>query len=121
MTFRRGAQTVTIVRPIQSGAFPRMGDGPADFDRIVVAGCSIYPNTVTETVSRKTGTETITGQDTVVAGLTVLMPPDTDVVSSDLVEVDGTLYDVNGVPSRWKSPATGRRSCVEVQLKTGTG
>lgn len=117
---RRGAVTAVIVRPMP-GDFPRMGDGPTDFRRFAVAGCMTYPNTVTETVSRKTGTEQINEQDTVSFGLTVLMPPGTDIRASDQVEVDGTLYDVNGQPSKWSSPSTGHRSCIEVQLKGGTG
>lgn len=81
-----------------------------------------YPNTVTETVSRKTGTESSTpSQDTVVFGLTCLMPVDTDVQASDQVEIRGVLYDVNGLPSKWQSPSTGHRSCVEVQLKGAKG
>lgn len=100
-----------------------MGDDSADVvDRFAVPGCMSYPNTVTETVSRKTGTESATpGQDTVVFGLTVLMPAGTDVRASDQVEVAGVLYDVNGEPSKWKSPSTGHRSCTEVQLKAGNG
>lgn len=120
---RRGAVTATIVRTTPGTGFPRMGDA-SDSDIVVetdVPGCSVYPNTVTETVSRKTGTELINGQDTVVFGLTVLMPPDTDIQATDQVSVDDVLYEVNGQPSVWKSPATGRFSCVEVQLKAGKG
>lgn len=122
MTTRRGAFTATIVRTAR-GPLPRMGDAGADtVTRVSVPGCMSYPNTVTETVSRKTGTESSTpAQDTVVFGLTVLMPAGTDVRASDQVEVAGVLYDVNGEPSKWKSPSTGHRSCTEVQLKGAEG
>lgn len=118
---RRGAETVTIIRGVDDGG-PVMGNGPAATDRFEVDDCLTYPNTVTETVSRKTGTEVSTpSQDTVVFGLTVLMPAGTDIRPTDQVEVNGVPYDVNGLPSVWKSPSTGRRGRVEVQLKGGTG
>lgn len=117
---RRGAETVTIVRPTPP-TFPTMGDPTPTLIRIKVPGCLIYPNTVSEVVSRKTGTEVIFGQETVVFGLTCLMPYGTDVHSTDQVEARGALYDVNGEPSKWKSPSTGHKSSVEVQLKGASG
>lgn len=117
---RRGQETVQVLRrPVL--AFPTMGDTSETMTSVPVSGCLIYPNTVTETVSRKAGTETIVGQDTVVSGLTCLMPFGTDVLPTDRVQVRGVIYDVNGQPSTWKSPSTGHRSVVEVQLKTATG
>lgn len=98
-----------------------MGDKSDDFRRIVVKGCSVYPNTFTEKVSSKTGVEAIDGQFTVLWGKTVLMPFGTDIQPTDLVEFEGVQYLVNGKPSEWQGASTGHRSCVEVQLKAASG
>lgn len=121
LTFkRRGSETVTILRrPAET--FPTMGDKPDAVPYLTVEGCSIWPNTVTEKVSSQTGVEKVDGQFTVLAGLTIFMPPGTDILPTDLVEARGVTWNVNGKPSIWDSPSTGHKAGVEVQLKGGTG
>lgn len=98
-----------------------MGDKVDPTLRIVVRGCSVYPNTVTEKVSSQTGVEKVDGQFTVLWGKTVLMPYGTDIRPTDLVEFEGDQYQVNGRPSEWQGASTGRKSCIEVQLKAASG
>ena len=100
-------ETVTVTRRTQNN----VGD-KTDGASHAVTGCAIWP-----TVS----TETVQGQDTVIWGLTVLMPPGTDVLSTDKVTVRGIDYLVNGEPALYQSPLTGTQSGIEVLLTTQTG
>lgn len=104
-------QTVTVLRRA-APVFPTMGDYPAPDSSTDVKGCAIWPTTSTETVN---------GQDTVVWGLTVLLPVGTDVLATDQVAFKGITYDVNGQPFTWHSPMTGHEPGVEVQLRAATG
>lgn len=101
------AETVTITRQITDSH----GDH-TDGASHTQGGCAVWPTTSTETVF---------GQDTVVWGLTVLMPPGADVLSTDTVIVRGVTYLVNGEPSLYKSPLTGAEAGIEVLLKTESG
>lgn len=78
-----------------------------------VSGCAIWPTTGTETV--------VGGMDVVVFGLTALLPPGSDVLSSDTVTARGVVYRVNGEPSLFKSPLTGFESGIEIQLTQAKG
>lgn len=100
-------ETVTVTRQVQA----KHGDKTPG-DAHDVSGCAVWPTTTTETVG---------GQDTVIWGLTVLMPPGTDVLATDKVALRGVSYDVNGEPALYESPLTGTQSGIEVLLKTETG
>ena len=104
----RLVETVSIVRQSENA----YGDHTPGLDHDVT-GCAIWPTTGTETVAG--------GMDVVVFGLTVLMPPGTDVLSTDTVLARGVTYMVNGEPTLYQSPLTGTQSGIEVQLKTETG
>lgn len=117
---RRGSETVTILRRGPS-VYPTMGDKADPTICFKVSGCSLWPNTVTEKVSSQTNVEKIDGQFTVLWGLTVFMPPGTDIRPTDQVVARGETYQVNGKPSIWNSPSTGHRAGIEVQLKAASG
>lgn len=104
-------ESVSIVRG-EAPVFPTMGDAPATASTTVIDGCAIWP-TVT--------TEIVTGQDTVTWDLECLLPPDTDILPTDRVLFDGETYDVVGRPMRWRSPITGRKPGIQVNLKSQTG
>jgi len=118
--FRRGAETVTRLRHADP-VFPTMGDVTPVIDELDIDGCSVWPNTVTEKVTSARGAVTLDGQFTVLAGLTVFVPPGSDIIPRDQLRVRGIVYQVNGEPSVWNSPSTGRRAGIEVQLKSATG
>jgi hypothetical protein len=101
-------ETVTITRQTDNA----YGDWSAG-DTHTIEGCAVWPTTGTETVAG--------GMDIVVFGLTLLMPPGSDVLSTDTVIVRDTSYNVNGEPTFYKSPLTGTRGGLEVQLKAITG
>lgn len=99
--------TVTVTR-VTTDSFGDRTDG-ASHD---VSGCAIWPTSSVETVD---------GQDSVVWGLTVLMPSDSDVLATDRVVVRGVTYDVNGQPALYRSPITGTEAGIEVHLQAHTG
>ena len=78
-----------------------------------VDGCAIWPTTGATTVAG--------GMDVVVFGLTVLLPPGTDVLATDVIQARGNQYNVIGEPNLFQSPLTGTQSGIEVQLKARTG
>lgn len=106
------ARTLTIVRP---GAAGFGGDpGTPDADR-EVDGCVVWPGDTTELTDQR---------DTVVADLTSLWPPGTDILATDMVRDpdDPTrLCEVVGSPEHYLSPFTGLDPGIVVRLRRVTG
>jgi hypothetical protein len=100
-------ETVTVARRTRNS----VGDY-TDGVTHTVAGCAVWPTTSTETVGN---------QDTVIWGLTVLMPPGSDILATDKVTVRSVDYLVNGQPALFASPLTGTQSGIEVLLQATTG
>lgn len=68
------------------------------------------------------GSQELTGQrDTVVEGLSALLPAGTAVAATDRVRVRGVEYEVDGAPVTWRSPLTGYDGGVQVTLTRVTG
>lgn len=102
-------ETVTVIRQIENNR----GDRSAG-DSFLVSGCAVWPP--------NTGTEIVAGgMDVLTFDLTVLMPPGSDVLSTDKVLVRGTLYDVVGQPAEHRSARTGHRAGIELSLKASAG
>lgn len=106
MTFAFG-ETVTVTRITENN----VGDHTPGLTHDVT-GCAVWPTTGTETVAG--------GMDVVIFGVTVYMPPGSDVLSTDTVLVRGLSYNVNGEPVSFVSPFTGTQ-WLEVHLKGQTG
>lgn len=102
------AETVTVTRQTQN----QFGDHTAGTTH-TIDGCAVWPTVSVETI--------VGGMDTTVFGLTVLMPPGSDILATDTVTVRGVVYLVNGQPSLYNSPLTGTQSGIEVHLQTMTG
>lgn len=100
-------RTVTLIGRTVTGQDGYGNDVRAEA-RTDVPGCPVWPRTA--------GAELVQGQDTVLKGLGVLLPPGTDVAAVDAVEVDGLRYEVDGEPARWQSPFTGTVPGVQVSL-----
>lgn len=66
-------------------------------------------------------TETLQGRDTVSTGLTTVVPAGTPVTALSRFQVRGGMYEVDGTPSDWRSPFSGRRPGLEVRLTRITG
>lgn len=100
-------ETVTVTRQTVN-AYGDHSDGATH----TVPDCAVWPSVTTEVIQ---------GQDTVVYGLTVLMPAGSDVLSTDTLTVRGVVYRVTGQPNLYTSPLTGTTSGVEVMLQAATG
>lgn len=69
----------------------------------------------------RNSSELVQGQDTLIVGLWVLLPPGTDVSAVDVVTVYGKDYSVDGEPGLYRSPFTGTDAGVQVALTRVTG
>jgi hypothetical protein len=108
--------TVTVLTTTVSGQDPDGNDEFAVAEN-AVAGCVVYPRDGNGTL----GNEQMQGQDLVIIGVSVLFPYGTAITSNDLIRVDGTLYNVDGVPGVWRHPMTGTRGGVQVAATRWTG
>lgn len=108
-------RTVTIVRPGTPGFGGDPGTPQADRP---VDGCVVFPGGTTEVTDHA---------DRVIADLTVIFPPGTDVVATDQVrDPDDTatpagLCAIIGSPEHYSSPFTGLDPGVVVRLQRQTG
>lgn len=96
-----------------------------------VIGQDRYGNDVRETVTTtipgavvwpRTSTEYTDARDTVITGITVLIPPGIAVEATDQFIVRGDMYEVQALPFNWsQSPWTNSRAGVQVELRQVTG
>lgn len=111
MLFAHG-ESVTILRA--SSQMDRNGNPvPGPDAEITVAGCAVGPRFSTEPVEA--------GRQQVVSGLTVYMPPGTDVRASDRLRVRGVVRRVEGEPFDFVNPFTGWRPGVAVEVEGALG
>lgn len=61
------------------------------------------------------------GRAGVIVGYTLYTPHDADFVHTDLVEVDGDLYEIEGVVGHWKSPLSTWAAGTETALRRAAG
>ena len=99
-------ETVTLLRSEVTGRDGYGNDVRTDTE-LEVAGCPVWP---------RGSTEDTQGRDTVITGLTVVMPPGVEVLATDRVRVRGVVYAVDGEPGVWVSPLTGTAAGTEVAL-----
>lgn len=101
-------ETVTVTRQTQDA----FGDKTAGATH-TIDNCAVWPIMGAETIQG--------GMDVLTFGLTILVPPGSDILSTDTVTVRGTVYRVNGEPQLHKSPLTGVESGIEVALQASAG
>lgn len=102
------AKTITVIRE----SVDAYGDHTAGTSH-QVEGCVVYPTTSTETIAG--------GMDVLTFGLTVVLPPGSDILSTDTVNVDGTIYRVADEPFPYQSPLTNTQSGIEAHLTAAMG
>jgi hypothetical protein len=105
-------ETVVLLRP-----GPPVVDGmgqehPGPDVEVPVAGCAVWP---------RTSSEQDQAQSQVIVGITLFVPPGTQVDAHDRVRVRGVVYQVDGEPGLYRSPLTGHASGIEVALRRVTG
>lgn len=107
-----GHETVTVLRPGTWGVDRNGNPLPGADIEIDVPGCLVSPRD-----SREPGEY---GRTAVIVGLTVYMPPGTDIRTTDRVRVRGVVRDVEGEPGDWRSPYIGAQG-IEVALRGVSG
>jgi hypothetical protein len=96
-----------------------------------VVGVDDYGNDVREMVTTtipdcviwpRTSVEYTDARDTVITGITVLIPPDIPVLPTDKFIVRDEEYDVTATPFDWsQNPWTNSRTGTQVELRQVTG
>ena len=104
----RYPDTVVRCRP---GGVDRFGDKGAEV-RTEMAG-AFAPASSSE--------DLVTRGDTVTTTATLYLPYGSDVVATDVIEISGRRWHVDGEPAQWSSPLTGRRAVCSVPLKAVSG
>lgn len=61
------------------------------------------------------------GRDGVITGLSLYLPPDSDVMDGDSFEVDGVAYEIDGAVGHWRSPFNGADVGLELALRRADG
>lgn len=112
-------ETVTLIRREVTGQNAGGDDVYTDVETDV-DGAIISPRSSTGSVTLSTDTQS---RDAVTVGLTVYLPPGTDVEAVDRARVRGHLYEVEAgsEPGIWRSPLTGWYPGVEIALTRTTG
>lgn len=81
--------------------------------RTTIEGAYVAPRESSEPSER--------GRVGVIVGLTLFAPYDTDLLHTDQIEVDGTLYEIEGEPGQWRNPFTDWEAGLTVALRRATG
>lgn len=89
------------------------GNDVEDDVTTTIPGCVVWP---------RTSVEYTDARDTVITGITVLIPPGVDVAATDRFVVRGENYDVQAQPFNWShNPFTNSRAGSQVELTKVTG
>lgn len=104
-------QTVVLVTRTRSGE-DAYGNDIFTPTAKTLRGVAVWP---------RSSVENVQGRDTVVTGLTALLPADTDASAIDKVTVYGSDYEVDGDPNVYDSPLTGSNPGVVVNLRRVAG
>jgi hypothetical protein len=107
MTFPLG-QTVTVNRVTQDAHGNKTVASTHTIDH-----CVFWPTAGKETIAP--------AMDVLEADMVILMPPGSDILSTDEVVVNGITYRVTGQPSSYTSPFTGFSSGIKVDLQNSEG
>lgn len=106
------SQSITRVRP---GTTTSRGSTIPDWTNTstaVISGCSVQPaSTGLSQDGRVLGIN---------EGLTIYMPPGSDVQAGDRIIYQGKLYTIKGEPKTWQSP-TGAVSSTQISVERWSG
>ena len=109
-----GAETVTRLRPTQAGVDRNENPVYADVE------FPIFSAWVAGNTSQEPGEY---GRSQVITGITLYLPPGTDVRPSDRFRVRGQVYEVEGLPFDWDAsrPHLYGEAGVQVSLRGSAG
>jgi len=101
------SETIAVVRQV----LDRFGDEASNTTH-TIDGCAVWPVTTTEN---------IINVDIVNWTMVALVPTGSDVLATDRIAYQGTIYDVVGQPTNWRSYLTGHKPGIELHLVASTG
>lgn len=106
------SQSITRVRP---GTTTSRGSTIYDWTNtqtVVISGCSVQPaSTGLSQDGRVLG---------ISEGLTIYLPPGSDVQEGDRIIYEGKIYTITGMPKSWQSP-TGLVSNMQINVERWKG
>lgn len=113
----RGNATVFRLRRIPGGVNPHGDQVDSTVERFELLGCAVAP-----VVGGRFDPEIQErGRTGVVVRQTLFAPLGTDLRYTDELEVDGVVWQVDGVPGPWRSPFSGWLAGLEVMMRRSQG
>jgi hypothetical protein len=95
------------------------GNDVRESTRTPVGALAVWPRSA---IGGSSSTEQTQARDTVIVGLTAVLPYGTAVHATDRLEYGGLVWEIEGEPGVWgPSPFTGDVAGVEVALRRVTG
>jgi len=61
------------------------------------------------------------GRNGVVVGLTAYFPPETEILSTDEIDIEGEIFEVEGIVATWQHPNAPLPQGVQVALRRAQG
>jgi len=111
-------ETVVLVSRRVAGR-DAYGNDVYEDTHVEVSGCAVWPGFAIQ--GADTSMEATGLRQTTVTGLTVFMPADVVVRSTDRVMLRGRTWEVDAEPAVWRSPFTGRVPGQQIVLKEVLG
>jgi hypothetical protein len=105
------AQTLTLLRRVLAEPDAYGNDTYTDV-AVQVPGCVVQP---------AGSAEVLQFTDQVSTDITVFIPYGTEVGPLDALVVNGTTYEIQGIPQMWRSPFSGHTSPLQVRASIVTG
>jgi hypothetical protein len=109
-------ETITLLRTSTTGTDDYGNDVLTDVE-LPVRHVAVWPRSASSTSNGESSGE----HSTVIAGLSLLVPPGVAIKATDRVRVRGEIYEVEGEPGHWRSYLTNTDAGTEVALRRVTG
>lgn len=105
----------TIIRIRRTpGDLDRYGDPATSTEtRTTMDGWAVAPRSSSDITDR--------GRAGVIVGLSLYTPYGADLLQTDLIEVDGELFEIEGTVGKWKSPLSSWEAGTETALRRAQG
>lgn len=105
------SQTITLLRRVLNGQ-DEFGNDTYTDEPVQVSGCVVQPASSSEQTQ---WTEQVS------TDITVFMPYGTVVSELDALVINGTQYEIEGIPQQWLSPFSGSTAPIQIRASLVTG
>ena len=106
------SQTITVLHRVLAAAKDERGNDTYTDNPMQVPGCVVQPAGSSENVQFT---------DQVSTDVTVFIPYGTNVGPLDALVINGTKYEIQGIPQQWRSPFSGHTSPLQIRASVVTG